>query len=87
MLRLLGAGALDGNNKKVANMFLEDLQRAAEDGACGLRLHTAVYMIGTFVEKDVQFNEGTNSMVKQATSIAPSLSLPLLSARVTLRRS
>jgi hypothetical protein len=70
-----------GLTGKLRTVFKAELQRASLDGTLNEFLHTLVDDMCDHTLLDTQEIEGTNSIVKATIAAAPSITIPLLSAR------
>jgi hypothetical protein len=77
---------LDINIRKIKHLCLEDLLFASQSGKSGPRLYMLVWIIRRQIQTDVQECEGVNSMIKKAGQRSPNMTLPLLWARVSLKK-
>ena len=60
--------------------------RGAETGLADLAMWTAVRMLRRSARADVRVNEGHNSLIKAMANRCPRIGLPLLSARVNVKK-
>lgn len=81
-------GASDDHNAcKLKIIFPDALNDAAVSGKCSnLQLYTLARAVRTFLEGDVQVNEGVNNMIKKITGVATNIGMPLLDARIKLKK-
>jgi len=78
---------LDDTTRKLKTWCLEDFQNAQRTGLCGKKLWCILKIMSRILKCDVQENEGVNSLITFITGKARNITLPLLSARVVLKKA
>ena len=84
---LLTRDGFDDTAMKLKAWCRGDLEQAALDGTTGQQLHTCVFLIRAHVHADTQENEGANSVIRVISDRCRNIGLPLLDARVRLRKA
>ena len=77
---------LELNAVKLRTVASEDLQAAKDVGTRSQFLWNLLVAIRKTIKSDAQENEGVNSVIKHVVSRAPSIQLPLVDARVRVKR-
>ena len=77
---------LELNTLKLTKIALLDLRLARDRGVCSDFLWAVLTGIRKVIKSDVQENEGVNSVIKHVVAAAPMIQLPLVDARVRLKR-
>ena len=72
--------------RKVKKIFHDEVVQGAESGTVGMQLWTAIRLVVVKWRPDVQEVEGINNIIQQVVRAAPRVTLPLLDARVGLRK-
>ena len=72
--------------RKIRAIFKEDLVMTATSGVLGRSLAMFLLSVRKLMPCDVQDSEGVNSVIGSVTSNAPHISLPLVDARVKLKK-
>ncbi len=80
-------GALDISSLKLRIILKDDLEFAAMYGVCGVTLWSVAMCLRESLQGDVQVCEGYNSLVKISSTRCRNISLPLLAARVGLKKT
>ena len=78
---------LEINTRKLRQFALDDLQEAAQHGTCTQFLWDFLDSIRITIKSDVQENEGVSGVIKHVVDQSPSIKIPLLDARVRLKRA
>ncbi len=78
---------LEATARKVKRLFLIGVERAAGDGTCTDDLWLLFKSMGLLLKADVQELEGVNSMIKSICQRCPNLTLPVLDARLRLKKA
>jgi hypothetical protein len=72
--------------RKVKQLFPADIANGANTGKVSLALYSAMRLIALKFKIDVQEIEGINNVIQQVAKKAPRITLPVLDARVALRK-
>jgi hypothetical protein len=77
---------LDPTSAKVKAIFRADVWECSQTGKCPLPLWA--YMVGVtkMAQSDVQVNESINSSIKKVNERSRNITLPLMAARIALRK-
>ena len=78
--------ALHMTASKLKQLFRAELANVAQTGKCPICLYWAMRLVALYWRADVQEIEGINSLIELACRRAPRISLPLVDARVGLRK-
>jgi hypothetical protein len=80
-------GRTDFNTLRCRTLFATDLKNALELGTLSHTLHACLTTVRQRLLPDTQNQEGKHRELQAIVTSAPSISLPLLSARATLKTS
>ena len=72
---------------KVKRLLRADLEHAAATGLLTASLHYFLLVLNILLPIDTQEVEGFNSVIKVMTDRAPSMKVPLLNARLTIKKN
>ena len=78
---------LDITTAKLTIIFQNDLLAASRDGKLSDDLHATVWWVARYWKADTQSIEGLNSVLKGLIARGPNISLPLCSARLSLKHA
>jgi hypothetical protein len=78
---------LESCARKVKRLFLDDVTVVRDTGTCPDDLWLLFRTVGLIFKADVQELEGVNSMIKGINSRCPNLTLPLLDARIKIKKA
>ena len=80
------SGTIDNFTAKVWIMFKDDFECCARTSTVPANLHTFISDLNSQWVVDSQYVEGVNGVLKRIVTQCPGISLPLLSARTSMRR-
>eukprot|EP00959_Pyramimonas_sp_CCMP1952_P077781 1625901-Pyramimonas_sp.AAC.1 len=72
---------------KVVHMFQAEIREASRTGVLSMRVWMPLYLASVFWRGDTQEIEGVNNLLQTVVRRAPSIGLPLLDARVAIRKT
>eukprot|EP00959_Pyramimonas_sp_CCMP1952_P327306 6852316-Pyramimonas_sp.AAC.1 len=86
-LLVLEADELEHSTFKVRDAYKADIEFAARTGFCTRELWTFIQVLRVHVYSDIQECEGVNSLTKHIADQCRGIKLPLLSARVQVKKA
>jgi hypothetical protein len=78
---------METTTRKVRDLFLADMQTAADTGRTGPVLWTACYCLCLYLAASVWPNEGYNALLKRIQKQCQHISQPLLDARGRIKKT